>query len=104
MSVIGRQSPDIVVSRQSSIVSTAIWVGCPGKPCWRLMTDDGSLTTDDRPSPLLYRQSDRIAPLGPRAIVIPYVVEAKQVGERRPGMGGALANAAVGDRVRVTAK
>ena len=54
---------------------------------------------DERPLRLLHRQPHRIAPLGPRPVVVPHLVEAEQVGEREPGVRGALADPAVGDRL-----
>ena len=40
-----------------------------------------------------------VAPLGPGAVVIAHVLIAEQVGEHKPGVAGALADAAVGDDV-----
>src|SRR3954462_4216223 len=64
---------------------------------WRLATGDWRLT----PSSLFHRQPNRIAPLGPRAVVVPHVVEAQQIGERKPGVRRALSDAAVGDGVGI---
>src|SRR5690625_6441747 len=42
-------------------------------------------------------QSHGVAPLCPRAVVVAHVLEAQQVLQGEPGVGGALADAAVGD-------
>src|ERR671937_2884644 len=47
-------------------------------------------------SRLLDGHAHQAAPLGPRAVVILDVLIAKQVGEHKPGVAAALANAAVG--------
>src|SRR5215210_8855282 len=52
-------------------------------------------------SPLLYRQPHGIPPLGPGAVVIAHFVEAEQVGEGEPGVGGPLADPAIGDCLRL---
>src|SRR5687768_1250466 len=49
-----------------------------------------------RSSPLDGR-ADEVAPLGPRAVVVPDVLHAHQVLEDEPGVARALADAAVGD-------
>jgi len=41
--------------------------------------------------------ADQVAPFGPRAVVIADLVEAQQILEDEPGVGAALADAAVGD-------
>src|SRR5437867_6704347 len=47
--------------------------------------------------PLLDGRSDNVAVLGPTAVVILHVVQAKQVFQHKPGVAGALADAAIGD-------
>ena len=50
---------------------------------------------------LLDRHVHHVAPLGPRAVVVLHVVVAEQLVQHEPGVGRALADAAVGDdRVR----
>src|SRR6185503_9646174 len=49
--------------------------------------------------PLLDWCADGIPPLGPAAVVISDAIVAEEVGENEPGMGGTLADAAVGDYV-----
>src|SRR5215212_6763230 len=44
----------------------------------------------------LYRGADQVAPLGPRTVVVAYVVVAEEVGEHEPGVGGPLPDPAVG--------
>src|SRR6266498_2670744 len=81
----------------------------PGPPpsrrgaCRRASGDD-----NDRPARrcgsrdplrLLDRRPHRVAPLGPRAVVIAHVLEAEQIGQREPGVRGALADPAVGNDV-----
>ena len=50
---------------------------------------------------LLDRHVDHVAPLGPGAVVVLDVVLAEQLVQHEPGVRGALADAAVGDHVRV---
>ena len=47
----------------------------------------------------LDRHADRVAPLGPAAVVVAHARVAEQVGEHEPGVAAALADAAVGDDV-----
>src|SRR5687768_10962477 len=48
-----------------------------------------------------YGSPNGIAPLGPRSIVVLYVVVSEEVREHEPGVRGALSYAAVGDRVLI---
>src|SRR2546426_1305179 len=43
------------------------------------------------------RRADEVAPLGPRPVVVPHLLDAEQVLKREPGMARPLADAAVGD-------
>src|SRR3954454_24374672 len=55
----------------------------------------------DGPGLLTARDRDAhgVAPLGPRAVVVPDVVEAEQVGQDEPGVAAPLPDPAVGDDV-----
>src|SRR6266576_4709769 len=48
---------------------------------------------------LLDRRAHRVAPLGPRAVVIAHVLEAEEIREREPGMRGSLPDPAIGNDV-----
>src|SRR5262245_52060742 len=52
-----------------------------------------------RGSALLDRQAHRVAPLGPRTVVVTDLRVAEQVGEHEPGVARALADPAVGNHV-----
>src|SRR5688572_18779852 len=48
---------------------------------------------------LFDRRANEVAVFGPTSVVVAHVLEPKEVLEDKPGMAGALANAAVGDRL-----
>src|SRR5829696_673945 len=79
--------PGMTTSASSSV---PLWRGrskCSTSRAMRLL----------RSKPLtLYGGAYQVAPLGPRAVVVAHSVVAEQVGEHEPGVGGPLADPAVG--------
>src|SRR5215216_5145430 len=80
--------PDRTTSRQSP----AGWAGAWSAGCLQARVGAGL-------SGPLDRHPDQVPPLHPRAVVVPHPREPKQLGQDKPGMAGALTDAAVGDDV-----
>src|SRR6185436_3282034 len=90
--LIGHPSSSCFVSRNSSLLNVSLIASLRRPPEGGLYV---CLVL------LLYRGADEVSPLGPGAVVVLHVLEAKQILQHEPGVAGALADAAVGDHVLV---